>query len=153
MAEEIKERLSKTEYDKMGEMLLELIAECPYVPEDTKIKYNAKDVGTCLYILTLGGGIKKRNVLGGFTAEINIQVAYQSFPKSNKQMINSQSIVDNIVGWLEDVKNLPSLTDNRTVTKITASDSFPAVEDVGNDKSTVYASNVTIEYEKEETGW
>ena len=38
MPEEIKERLSKTEYDKVGEMLLELIAECPYIPEDAKVK-------------------------------------------------------------------------------------------------------------------
>lgn len=153
MTEEIKERLSKTEYDKVGEMLLELIAECPYIPKDAKIKYNSKDVGKCVYIITAGGSIKKRNILGGFTAEINIQVAYQSFPQGNGQMINAQAVVDNIVSWLEDVDNLPALTDNRKVTKITASDSFPSVEEVEGDKATVFASNVVMEYKKESLNW
>ena len=149
MPEEIKERLSKTEYNKVGEMLLELISECPYIPKDAKVKYNSKDVGKCVYIITAGGSIKKRNVLGGFTAELTIQIAYQSFPQGNGQMINAQAVVDNITSWLEDVENLPSLTENRKVTKITASGSFPDVEEVEGDKSTVYASNIIMEYRKE----
>lgn len=149
MAEEIKERLSKTEYDKVGEMLLELIAECPHIPKDAKIKYNSKDVGKCLYIITAGGSIKKRNVLGGFTAELTIQIAYQSFPQGNGQMINAQAVVDDITGWLEDIQNLPRLTGSRTITKITASGSFPDVEEVEGDKSTVFAANVVMEYEVE----
>ena len=149
MPEEIKERLSKTEYDKVGEMLLELIAECPYIPAGANIKYNSKDVGKCVYIITAGGNIKSRNVLGGFTAELTIQVAYQSFPQGNGQMINAQAAVDNITGWLEDIQNLPRLTGNRTITKITASGSFPDVEEVEGDKSTVFAANVVMEYEVE----
>ncbi len=147
MSEEIKERLSKTEYDKVGEMLLELVAECPYIPKDAKVKYNSKDVGKCVYIITAGGSIKKRNVLGGFTAELTIQIAYQSFPQGNGQMINAQAVVDNITGWLEDIQNLPRLTGSRTITKITAGGSFPDVEEVEGDKSTVFASNVVMEYE------
>ena len=119
MPEEIKERLSKTEYDKVGEMLLELIAECPYIPKDAKIKYNALEVGKCVSISTARGNIKKRNVLGGFTAELVIRIMYQSFPKTNAQMINAQAVVDDIAGWLEDIQNLPSMTGNRTITKIT----------------------------------
>lgn len=148
MPEEIKERLSKTEYDKVGEMLLELIAECPFIPKDAKVKYNSKDVGKCVYIITAGGGIKKWDIAGGFTAELNIQLAYQSFPTGNAQMINAQAVLDNIAGWLEDVENLPKLTGNRKITKFTAGDSFSAVEEVGNDKSTVYVSNVVMEYRK-----
>jgi len=149
MPEEIKERLSKTEYDKVGEMLLELIAECPYIPADTKVKYNSKDVGKCVYIITAGGNVKNRNVLGGFSAELTIQIAHQSLPQGNEQMINAQSVVDNITGWLEDIQNLPRLTANRTITKITASGSFPDVEEVEGDKSTVFAANVVMEYEVE----
>lgn len=44
MPEEIKERLSKTEYDKVGEMLLELIAECPFVPADLKDKAGGSSI-------------------------------------------------------------------------------------------------------------
>lgn len=150
MSEEIKERLSKTEYDRIGDMLLELFGDCPYIPKDAKIKYNSKDVGKCVYIITAGGNIKSRNVLGGFTAELTIQVAYQSFPQGNGQMINAQAVVDNITGWLEDIQNLPKLTGNRTITKITAGGSFPGVEEVEGDKATVFAANVTMEYRKEE---
>ena len=148
MAEEIKERLSKTEYDKVGEMLLELIAECPYIPAGATIKYNSKDVGKCVYIITAGGGIKKWDIAGGFTADLNIQLAYQSFPTGNGQMINAQSVLDNIAGWLEDVENLPKLKGKRKITKFTASDSFSAVEEVEGDKATVYVSNVVMEYRK-----
>lgn len=148
MSEEIKERLSKTEYDKVGEMLLELIAECPFIPKDAKVKYNSKDVGKCVYIITAGGGIKKWDIAGGFTADLNIQLAYQSFPTGNGQMINAQFVLDNIAGWLEDVENLPKLTGNRKITKFTTSDSFSAVEEVEGDKATVYVSNVVMEYRK-----
>ncbi len=149
MPEEIKERLSKTEYDKVGEMLLELIAECPYIPKDAKIKYNALEVGKCVSISTARGNIKKRNVLGGFTAELVIRIMYQSFPKTNAQMINAQAVVDDIAGWLEDIQNLPSMTGNRTITKITTSGSFSDVIEVEGDKSTVYAADAVMEYEVE----
>lgn len=149
MPEEIKERLSKTEYDKVGEMLLELIAECPFIPDGAKIKYNALEVGKCVSISTSGGSIKKRNVLGGFTAELAIQILYQSFPTTNSQMVNAQAVVDNITGWMEDIQNLPRMTGNRIITKITAGGSFSDVIEVEGDKSTVYAANVVMEYEVE----
>lgn len=148
MSEEIKERLSKTEYDRIGDMLLELFGDCPYIPKDAKIKYNSKDVGKCVYIITAGGIIKNRDIIGGFAAELTIQVAYQSFPQGNGQMINAQAVVDNITGWLEDIENLPKLTNNRTITKMTAAPSFATVEEVENDKATVYVSNVVMEYRK-----
>ncbi|NBH15360.1 hypothetical protein D3Z36_14525 [Lachnospiraceae bacterium] len=148
MSEEIKERLSKTEYDRIGDMLLELFGDCPYIPKDAKIKYNSKDVGKCVYIMTGAGGIKNRDIIGGFTAELPIQVAYQSFPQGNGQMINAQDVVDNITEWLEDIENLPKLTGNRAITKITAGGSFPDVEEVEGDKATVFAANVVMEYRK-----
>lgn len=148
MPEEIKERLSKTEYNKVGEMLLELIAECPFIPKDAKVKYNSKDVGKCVYIITAGGGIKKWDIAGGFTAELNIQIAYQSFPTGNGQMINAQAVLDDIASWLEDVEKLPKLTGNRKITEFTKGDSFSAVEEVEGDKATVYVSNVVMEYQK-----
>lgn len=147
MLEENKERLSKTEYDKIGDMLLELMGDCPYIPKDAKIKYNSKDVGKCVCIFTTGGNIKSKNVLGGFTAELTMQIAYKSSPQGNGAMIDAQDVLEKITGWLEDIENLPRLTNNRTIIKITAGASFPAVEDVEGDNSTVYVSNVVMEYE------
>lgn len=151
MAEEIKERLSKTEYDKVGEMLLELIAECPYIPADLQgapnIFYQSMGTGKCIGILTLPGAkYVKKNVLGGFTAQVGFRVAYKSSPKNNLQTINAQSVVDDIMGWLEDTDNLPNLSNGRTITKITASNSF--LDDVGDDKSTVFSADAVMEYKR-----
>ena len=147
MSEEIKEPIPKSEGLKIGDMLLELIEKCPYIPGGAKIKYNSKDVGKCVYVITAGGSITKRNVLGGFTAELTIQIAYQSFPQGNDEMIDAQAVVDDITGWLDDVQNLPDLKGNRKVTRITSGGSFSDVEEVEGDKSTVFAANVVMEYE------
>lgn len=76
---------------------------------------------------------------------------HQSFPQGNGQMINAQAVVDNIAGWLEDIENLPKLTENRTITKFTANESFPDVEEVEGDKATVFAVNAIMQYEKKGT--
>ena len=62
MPEEIKERLSKTEYDKVGEMLLELIAECPYIPADLKgkaggIQYQSMGTDKCIGVAPRKGSV------------------------------------------------------------------------------------------------
>lgn len=155
MSEEIKEQLTKQEYDKVGDMLLELIKACPKVPEDLKDKeegilYQSMSTGRCLGIITLPGAkYVKKNVLGGFTAQVNLQIAYKSLPATNNQRIDAQNTVDQIMEWLEDVKNLPGLAGGRTVTKITASSSFASVDEVGDDKSTVFVAPAVMEYEVE----
>lgn len=154
MPEEIKERLSKTEYDKVGEMLLELIAECPYIPADLKgkaggIQYQSMGTEKCIGILTLPGAkYVKRYVSGSFVAQISFQIAYKSSPTSNKQRIDAQAVVDNIMDWLEDIENLPSLSGGRTITSITASSSFATVDEVSGDKATVFVAIAEMRYEK-----
>ena len=155
MSEEVKEQLSKQEYDKVGEMLLELIKVCPEVPQDLKDKeegilYQSMSTERCLGIITMPGAkYVKKNVQGGFTAQVNLQIAYKSSPKTNDQRINAQNTVDQIMGWLEDVKGLPSLTGGRTVIKIMAESSFASKDEVGNDKSVVFVANAVMEYEVE----
>lgn len=147
MLEKNKERLSKTEYDKIGDMLLELMGDCPYIPKDAKIKYNSKDVGKCVCIFTTGGNIKSKNVLGGFTAELTMQIAYKSSPQGNGAMIDAQDVLEKITGWLRDFENFPRLTGGRKIIDIATGASFPTIDDVEGDNATVYASNVVMEYE------
>lgn len=152
MAEESKERLSKTEYEKVGEMLLELIAECPYIPADLQgkaggILYQDKGTDKGIFILANDGGIKDRDIIGGFTAVLNIQIAYQSFPTTNKQRIDAQNIVDKIMEWLSDVENLPQLSTGK-ILDIESMGSFATKEDVNKDKSTVFVGNATMECRK-----
>lgn len=155
MSEEVKEQLSKQEYDKVGDMPLELVKACPEVPQDLKDKeegilYQSMSTGRCLGIVTLPGAkYVKKNVLGGFTAQVSFQIVYKSLPTTNNQRIDAQNTVDQIMGWLEDVKGLPSLTGGRTVTKITAESSFSSKDEVGNDKSVVFAADAVMEYEVE----
>lgn len=147
MSVEKYERLSTEEYELIGKALFILLSECPYIPANIPVKYQTREIGRSLSLLTAESRVKKRNVQGGFTAEIDFQVAYKSFPKSNEQRIESQLLVDNIARWLENVKELPSLTNDRTITKITVSSSIPVVDSADEDGNQVYVSNAVIEYE------
>ena len=152
MPEEIKERLSKTEYDKVGEMLLELIAECPYVPEAVKnmqssILYDEIGSGKGIFILTDGGRRKKKYVSGTIIAELNMRISYQSAIKTNAQRINAQETANNIVDWLCDLENLPQLTKGRKITKFEASPISAVRYDATKDGYIAYTSNVIMECE------
>lgn len=155
MSEEVKDSLSKTEYEKVGDILLELVAACPHTPSDLKekaggIQYQSMGTDKCIGILTLPTSkYIKKDVLGGFTAQVSFQIAYKGFPVTNEQRINAQAVVDNIMGWLEDIDNLPKLTGGRTITKITASSSFATEDKVGVDKSTVFVADAVMEYESD----
>lgn len=152
MSEETKERLSKTEYEKVGEMLLELIAECPFVPEELlqngRILYDDTDSEAGIFILTDGGRIKKKYVSGTFIAAINIRIIFQGFPTTNIQRINAQNTVDGIKEWFDNIKTPPKLTGGRTITKFEASGSYPAREDAEENKSVAFMADVAMEYQK-----
>lgn len=144
------ELLSKTEYNTIGEMLLTLIAECPYIPEGLTLQYQNIQTGESIGVFTLPGArYLKKNVMGGFTAQINFQVAYKSFPSTNGARIKSQSVVDSIMDWLEKVDELPGLSGGRTITKITASNSVAYTDATGEDKSITFAADAVMEYEAE----
>ncbi|MBD5554056.1 MAG: hypothetical protein HDQ95_01560 [Roseburia sp.] len=143
-----------TEYDKVGEMLLELIAECPHVPQSVKnvpqgmgILIDSTGTGLGIFILTDGGRVKKRNVIGGFEAVINMQIAYQSKADTNSKRINAQETANKITGWLGDLENLPKLTGNRTITKFEASGSYASRDSTTQDGYVAFAADVVMEYE------
>jgi hypothetical protein len=147
MSEKI-ESLSATEYDTVGKALWELIKQYPRQPDDLVPQYDELGADESLAVLTLsGGGYKSRNIQGGFTATMNFRVAYKSMPSDSPQRIDSQAFVGKIMAWLENVKELPLLTDNRTITKITASNVIPYRDETGNDNSIVYAADAVMEYE------
>ena len=154
MSEEIKERLSKSEYDKVGEMLLELIMECPFIPADLKekdggIQYQKLSAETSISIATLpGGSVKNKNIWGGFTVELPLQVAYKCFPTSNIQRIDAQNVVDRIMEWLDNVKAFPRLSNGRKVTQIISSPSFSSIDNEGG-KNMIFVANAVMEYEVE----
>lgn len=148
MLEEIKERLSDAEYDKVGDMLLELLAQCPYVPKDASIKINSEDAKPCVSVWTTGGNYAKKYISGSFEAELWLEIGYKSFPKGNGQMIDAQAIVDNIAKWLENITELPKLSDGRKITSFTANNSVPTVNDVESDTSTTFAVRAAMKYFK-----
>lgn len=149
MNEEKFEQLSRTEYDTIGRMILELVAGCPYIPEGLTPQYQSIDTTESVGIFTLPGAKYLRwDVIGGFTAQINFQIAYKSFPGTNAQRINSQAVVDSIMAWLEKVEELPKLSGGRKITKITASNSVPYVDKAGDDKSVTFAADAVMEYRK-----
>lgn len=151
MAEQI-ERLSTTEYDIIEKALWELVKQYPRQETDPEViaQYDALDANTSLAVFTLPGGqYKKRNVLGGFTAEISFRVAYKSNPKTSPQRIDAQAFVGRIMKWLENTRDLPRLTGGRTIISITASNTVPYKDETGEDKNIVYAADAVMEYESD----
>ena len=143
------EPLSATEYDIIEKALWELVKQYPkeQIDPDVEVRYGELDAGTSVAVAANGGRYKSRNVLGGFTAEVNFSVAYKSSPTNSPQRINSQAFVGRIMRWLENTKDLPLLTGGRTITKITASGTYDG--GTTQDKSTVYAADAVMEYEKD----
>lgn len=148
MANEQIEPLSATEYDVIEKALWDLVKQYPTQDGDPDIEaeYDALGADKSLAVFVLGGRYKKRNVLGGFTAEISFRVAYKSSPKTSNQRIDRQAFVGRIMRWLENVKDLPLLTGGREITKITVY-GVPYKDETSADNSTVYLSNAVMEYE------
>lgn len=148
MSEQV-ELLSKTEYNTIGEMLLNLIAKCPFIPEGLTLQYQSIKTDESIAVFTLPGAkYLKWDITGGFIAQINFQIAYKSFPTGNGARIKSQSVVDNIMNWLEKVDELPFLSDDRKVTEIIASNSVAYTDDKGDDKSITFAADAVMKYKK-----
>lgn len=149
MNEEKYERLSPREYGLIGRALFELLADCPELPEDVPLKYQTKEKGASISFLTFDSRKVKENVQGGFTGQVNFQIAYKSFPTDNEQRIDAQSVVDKVMKWFEGIRDYPLLTDGRTITKITVSNSEPFSDSADNDGNVVFAANAVMEYETE----
>lgn len=150
MPSEEKELLSKQEYEKIGKLLLDLVKGCPHIPDKVPVQYQSIGTGESIGIYTLPGAkYLKRNVIGGFTAQIKFQIAYRSFPTSNDQRINNQDRVDKIMCWLEEYGTMKMLSGGRTITKITASNSLPYKDKAGDDKNIIFAADAVMEYEKD----
>lgn len=146
------EHLSATEYDTIGKALWELVKQYPRQPDDpTEIaQYDSLDAESSLAVFTLPSGrYKSHNVIGGFTAEVGFRVAYKSFPTTSPDRIDAQAFVGRIMSWLENTKDLPHLTGDRVITKITASSAVPYTDETGEDKGMVYAADAVMEYEAE----
>lgn len=151
MMDEQIERLGANEYEIIEKALWELVKQYPRAETDPDViaQYDSLDASTSLAVFTLPGGMyKKRNVRGGFSAEISFRVAYKSNPKTSPQRINAQAFVGRIMRWLENTRDLPLLTGGRTITKITASNAVPYKDETGQDKSTVYAADAVMEYRR-----
>lgn len=150
MNEEKISPLSATEYDIIEKALWELVRGYPKQSGDPDVKaeYDALGANKSLAVLVLGGRYTGYDIIGGFTAEISFRVAYKSNPTTSQLRIDSQAFVGRIMRWLENVKDLPLLTNGRTITKITASGAVPYKDETGQDKSTVYAADAVMEYRK-----
>lgn len=143
------ELLDRKEYETVGRALFDLLASYPHIPEGIVPQYQSIGKKESLGMFTLPGSKYLRwEISGGFTAQVNFQIAYKSFPATNSQRLESQTVVDNIMAWLENIKTLPSLTDGRVITKITASNSIPYTDSTGQDNSVTFAANAVMEYRK-----
>ncbi len=149
MANEKTEPLTITECETVVEALWELVKQYPKQKDDPEVKaeYDALGANKSLSVSVLGGRYKKKYVSGSFTAEVAFHVAYKSQPQTSEQRIDRQAFVGRIMQWLENTKNLPLLTDGRTITRI-ATQGVPYKDETGQNKDTVYAADAVMEYMK-----
>lgn len=142
------ELLSATECSTVAEALYELVQQYPRQigDPDVKAEFDALGANKSLAVFVVGNGQKKPDVTGGFSAKINFVVAYKSQPRTSDQRIARQKFVGEIVKWLENVRDLPRLTDNRTITKITAI-GVPYKSDADDKGNETYAADAVMEYE------
>lgn len=154
MAEQQLEPLGAKEYDIIEKALWELVKQYPTqdgIDPDLIAEYDKLDADKSLAVFMLPGGRKKKKYVSGtFVGEISFRVAYKSNPTTSGQRINAQAFVGRIMAWLEGAE-LPLLTDGRTILSITASNAVPYMDGTGQDKSTVYATDAVMEYEKQAT--
>lgn len=141
------ESLSTTECSTLAEALYELVQKYSRQAGKPKVEFDALGAKTSLAVFVMGGRIKKYDIVGGFAAEVNFSIAYKSSPASSDQRIDRQEFVGEIVKWLENEKDLPRLTDNRTITKITAL-GVPYKSDVDDKGNETYAADAVMEYRK-----
>lgn len=144
------ELLNIIEYSIIEEALWKLVRQYPRQigDPDVKAEYDALGTNKSLAVFVDGGRYKKKYISGGFTAVINFRVAYKSNPTTSNLRIDAQAYVGRIMRWLENTKDLPLLTDGRTITQIETSAAVPYKDETGQDKSTVYAATATMEYMK-----
>ncbi len=141
------ELLSTTECSTVAEALYELVQKYPRQAGKPKVEFDALGAKTSLAAFVLGGRYKQRYISGGFTAEVNFSIAYKSSPTSSDQRIDRQEFVGEIVKWLESTKDLPLLTDNRTITSIAAV-GVPYKSDTDDKGNETYVQDVVMEYRK-----
>lgn len=134
------------EYDTVGMALLAMLDECPYLPSGVRLLYNSSVDAECVTLRTMGG-VYQPDIIGGYTARMNFQIGYKSYPNSNKQSIKAQETADLIMHWLKDSEK-PLLTGGREITKLDISDCVPIISGTGSDKSTTYVASGVLNYEK-----
>lgn len=140
------ELLSATECKTIADALYKLVNECPE-RGGLKAEFDALGANKSLAVFVVSGRYKQRFISGGFTAEVNFSVGYKSQPKTSEQRLDRQEFVGEIVAWLENAEDLPRLTDNRTITKITAV-GVPYKGEVEKDGSVAYYADAVMEYRK-----
>lgn len=135
------------EYKAIGEMLLCILGEYDDLPSGLPILYNRIDAGESIGLYT-GQGSYIPNVIGGYEATVDFQIAYKSYPKANYQSINAQDFADDIAKWLNELTEYPKMSDDRYVTDIKANSSIPYIQEEANDGAITYVINGQMTYEK-----
>lgn len=140
------ELLSATECKTIADALYKLVNECPE-RGGIKAEFDALGANKSLAVFVVSGRYKQRFISGGFTAEVTFSVGYKGYSKTSNQRIDQQEFVGEIVTWLESAEDLPRLTDNRTITKITAI-GVPYKGEAEENGSITYYADAVMEYKK-----
>lgn len=141
------EPLSGSEYRIIGKAMLERIQAYDGLPAGVALDYQAiNGVNHIGFITTPGGKYLKRDIYGGFEAQLPFQVAYMLAGTGNKEMLDAETLLDGLTEFLE-AKPWFSLTGGRDVTGVDF-DSTTYRSRAADDGSLVFVRNGRVRYEK-----
>lgn len=145
MAEKV---ISNKEYKAVSKALFELLDGCEVLPEGVPLKYQSIGAEKSVALFTLPGAkYLKKHIDGSFAAQLAFQILYKAKAQGNGQMMESQTVLDDISDWLEEAA-VPGLTDNRRILEITVN-STTYVTDKDDAGYVEYTRTGTLKYEKE----
>lgn len=114
-----RENLSSSEYTAIGQAVMDMVSSYPDAPENITYDYQSiNGVNHIGVITTPGGRYLKRDVTGGFEAQLPFDIVYRCAATENIQLLNAEKLLDGIADYLENM-SYPSLTDGRAILKIT----------------------------------
>jgi hypothetical protein len=136
--------LSGTEYSIIGAALFNKLT---MYSRDLLFDYQSlDDDGHVGLMTTPGGKYLSRDIIGGYTAQLPIQIMYRTKAQTNKELLSAEALITDIAAYLE-TKPYPDLDGGRVITQILI-DGIPYRAQADNSASVVFALTGFVKYEK-----
>lgn len=153
-----KELISLEEAKALGDVILSLIKECPFKPQDISVRYGTLE-DNCIGIFTASGSIVlKKYVSGTYKAQYQCFIRLRTKPTTSADTLEKENLLDQIAIWLcgkevnykgntYTLDDYPTLTDKRKIDELNQMQTTHIVSKE-EDGSTEFQTMIQIKYIK-----